>query len=1184
MKTTLRTLFFLTAGLMVMAAPLLAQSYTAFANLDVPKTPHSKRQPQGVLLKDYLKEVEAKYRVSIAYSTDILKDLRVNASVQEYVQKQAVLEHSLNKILKEYDISYRKSGEGFYILYPTKPKQVKDTPKATEPTSMRLESSVKHPDNIPAMVVVAGTVTDIQNGEGIPGVNILLKDTNLGTVSAADGSYRLELPDQGGVLVFSYIGYVTQEVLITNQNKLDIQLQENVNALSEVVVTALGIAREEKSLGYSIQNIDTKGINEARETNFVNSMQGKVAGVQITGASGNIGGSSRITIRGSNSVSGNNQPLFVVDGTPMDNSSSNSVDTQSGQGGRDYGNAAQDINPDDIASISVLKGPSAAALYGSRASNGVILITTKSGQGKQGLGITFNSSTTLDKVYMLPSYQNQYGGGFKQTFDTYNGDPVVNLSADESWGPKLDGQLVRQWDSFFPGENYGKFTPWVAHPDNVKNFYLTGKTFSNNIALVAGGEQANLRISYTNVDQKGTLPNSSMKRNTFSINSSAKLSPKLTASVKANYVNTYLHGRPVTGDYTGTGAMSVVSSFSTWFQRQVDLSAMRDYRAPDGSLRNWNLKGPDDLTGFYWNNPYFELYENYSDDTRQRIFGNISLAYEVTPHLTVTGFARTDFYDHRIQERTAEGHVNGSMYLSDNRKVQEYNYEFLAQYNRELGTDISFAMNVGANARREKYNQNYGRTNGGLNVPNFFNLQASVDRPDITDYYRARSVNSVYGSATVGFRDLLYLEGSLRNDWSSTLPINNNAYLYPAASSSVVFSELLSNWDFLSFGKLRASWAKVGNDTDPYRLGITYSPNTPFGSHQIFNVPDVLNNAVLKPEQTHSYEIGTDLRFFGSRLGFDATYYFVSTTDQILDLPVSSTTGYGYAIVNAGKITNRGFEVMLTGTPVKADNGFKWDVVLNWARNQNEVVFLADGQDNYQLATSYRNLSINARVGQSYGALIGTGFKLNDQGERLVDSYGYYMKETGKVLGNTLPDFTGGVSNSFSYKNLTVSALVDFRKGGKIYSVTNATGTYAGLLAVTAGNNDKGNLQRSPVSEGGGWRADGVLESGEPNTTYIDAQNYWKDIRNINEASVFDGSFIKLREVRVGYRVPKRWISKTPFQNLSLSLVGRNLAVFLRNTDLFDPETTLGSGNIQGIESAQLPSVRSLGFNLNVSF
>lgn len=1137
-------------------------------------------QPSQILLKDYLKELESKYKVSIAYKTELLENIKIDARLTNSGRNEAAIENKLDRILKNLNIQYRKSREGFYVLYQGNPKNA----EATEERAKDVFVKPEMPEQVKNEVFsISGTVLDAGNSQGIPGVNILLKGGNIGTTTGMDGSYKVELPAAEGTLVFSYIGYVTQEIAIGSQAVIDVKLAENVQALSEVIVTALGIAREEKSLGYSIQNIDTKGMSQARETNFVNSMQGKVAGVQITGASGNIGGSSRITIRGSNSVSGNNQPLFVVDGTPMDNSSPNSVDAQSGEGGRDYGNAAQDINPDDIESISVLKGPSAAALYGSRASNGVILITTKSGKGRQGLGVTFNSSTTLDKVYMLPRYQNEYGGGFKSTFDTYNGDPVVNFSADESWGPRLSGQMVRQWDSFFPGENFGKTTPWIAHPDNVKDFYETGKTFSNNIALTAGGDNASLRMSFTNVDQQGTLPNSRMKRNTLSINSSAKLTPKLTASVKANYVNTNVHGRPVVGDYS-SGAMSVVSSFSTWFQRQVDLKALRNYRASDGSLPNWNLNGPEDPKGFYWNNPYFELYENYSDDQRERVFGNVSLSYAITPELTVTGFARTDFYDHRISERMAEGHVNGSGYMEDNRKVKENNYEFLAQYNKTLFGHFSLAVNAGANARRESYFQNMGKTNGGLNVPNFFNLQASVDRPDITDYSRKRSVNSIYGSTTIGFKDIVYVDGSLRNDWSSTLPGNNNSYLYPALSTSLVFSELMQGMSFLSFGKVRASWARVGNDTDPYRLGITYTPNTPFGGNQIFNVPDVLNNSVLKPERTTNYEVGADLRFFRGRLGIDATYYHVATTDQILDLPISATTGYGFAIVNAGKITNQGVEMMLTGTPVKAESGLKWDVTVNYAHNKNKVVFLADGQANYQLAKSYRNLTINARVGESYGAIVGTGYKLNENGERLVDSRGYFIKETGKILGTVLPDFTGGIINAVSYKSFSFSGLVDFRKGGKIYSVTNATGTYSGLLEQTAGLNDKGNPQRDPVSEGGGYRADGVLESGEANTVYLESQDYWKDVRNINEASVFDGSFIKLREIRFGYTFPKKMFRKLPVQSLSLSLVGRNLAVLHRNTDLFDPETTLGSGNIQGIESAQLPSVRSFGFNLNVSF
>ena len=1030
-------------------------------------------------------------------------------------------------------------------------------------------------------IEVKGKVVSEEN-EPLPGVNVIIKGTSNGTVTDIDGTFSLSVPDENSILVFSFIGLVNLEVVVGNQSNIEVVMQEDSRQLSEVVVTALGIQREERSLGYSVQNINTNGIEEARETNFVNALQGKVAGVQIAGANGNIGGSSRILIRGASSVSGNNQPLFVVDGTPIDNSNFNSDDTQKANGGIDYGNAAQDINPDDIASVSILKGPSAAALYGSRAANGVILITTKSGKGTKGIGVSINSNTTFSKVSILPDYQDEYGGGYKQEFDIYNGEPIVATQADESWGPRLEGQLVRHWDSFYPDSpEYGKLRSWVPQPDNVKNFYETGVNLSNNVAVSAGGEKASVRLSYTNLDQQGVFPFSSMQRNSFSLSTDASITDKFTASARINYMKSSVKGRPVTGDYIGDGAQSVQSSFNTWFQRQLDLKRLKQTTTADGLQRLWNLSGPEDLSPFYWNNPYWELQNASNQDQRERIYGNVSLSYEITEHLKVTGWVRTDFYDDRREAWTPIGHVNISSYSEDVRKVSENNFEFLAQYSRDLfANSLSLNVNLGANKRIQEMYRNYGKTNGGLSVPDFYSLEASKDRPTIDDNFEERTVNSIYGSVNLGFRDIVYLDGSLRNDWSSTLPVDNNSYLYPSLSGSFVVSELLPVNGF--FAKVRAGWARVGNDTDPYRLYQIYEPFGSFGSIPLFTVPNTLNNAQLKPEITNSYEAGVETRFFGGRFGVDFTYYDNKATNQIIKLPVSGTSGNQFNIVNAGEVTNKGIELMLTIIPIELESGFTWEVMINAARNRNEIVSLADGQDNYQLAD--HRVTINARVGEPYGTIVGDGFATNENGERLVDSEGYYIREFGKVLGNAMADYTGGISNTFSYKGFTLSGLVDFQKGSDLFVGTRAVGVYAGLLEESVGLNDKGNPVRSPVSEGGGIRAEGVLENGEENTKYVEGVDFLKDVSGIDEYSMYDASFIKLRELRLGYVFPKKLYENLPVNSIALSLVGRNLALLYTKVPHVDPETTLGSGNIQGVENSQLPSTRSFGFNVNLKF
>lgn len=1033
---------------------------------------------------------------------------------------------------------------------------------------------------------VEGTITSAEDGMALPGVNVIVKGTSTGTVTNIEGKYSLNVPQDAEILLFTFIGLKEQEISINGRSVIDIEMAEDVSQLSEIVVTALGVEREERSLGYAVQKIDGEEFSQARETNLVNSLSGKVAGVQVTGASGNLGGSSRIILRGINSISGNNQPLFVIDGTPIDNSNFNSKLTQESAGGRDYGNAIQDINPDDIESMSILKGPSAAALYGSRASNGVILITTKKGRSRQGIGVELSSNVTFNSPYILPDYQNEYGGGYKQSFDEYEGEPIVNYAADESWGPRMDGQMVRQWYSWYPGDpDYGKLTPFLPHPNNIKDFYETGTTLSNGVSLSGGNEKALFRLSYTNTHQTGAIPNSKLKRDNLGFNGSTQLSEKLSVSTSINYTHNQVDGVPGTG--YGTDAGNVVTSFNQWFQRQIDMDKLSNYQTAEGLDRTWNIRSPTNLKALYWNNPYYVLNNSYATSDRERVFGNISMSYDITSDLKVTGWARTDFYTDRRDDRIASGSLQQDMYEESVRQVKENNFELLIQYNKDLQQGISLGANLGANRRENSYSRNMARTVGGLSVPNFFSTEASIDRPTVEDYFDSKRVNSIYGSVNVGFRDLVYLEGTLRNDWSSALPEDNNSYLYPSVTSSFVFSELFPTSSFLSFGKLRAGWAQVGNDTDPYRLLGVYKSENNYGANPAFSVPNSLNNSELKPETTTSYEVGLDLRFFQGRLGLDVTYYDNETTDQIVPLDVSATSGFSDAIVNAGLVTNKGWEVMLTGTPIETASGFTWDVTVNWAKNKNKVEELAEGQDNFLIGSW--GLSVNARVGEPYGTMVSPGYALTDDGQRIISSSGLYVQEQDKVVGNILPDWTGGIMNSFSFKGINLSALIDFRKGGDIYSVTSRYGLYSGLLSETVGNNDKGNPVRDPVDEGGGIRPEGVVNVGtaenpvyEPNTQYVEAQDYFGQ-STLREKYVFDGSFIKFRELRAGYTLPRSLFENIPIQSVSVAFVGRNLAVFMKNIPHVDPESALGSSNIQGFENGQLPSLRSLGFDISIT-
>ena len=1063
---------------------------------------------------------------------------------------------------------------------------------------------------------ISGTVTSAENGEALPGVNVVLKNTTIGTVTDIEGTYRLSVPEEGGTLTFSFIGLEGQEVEIGSQSVINMEMSEDAQQLSEVVVTGLGMEREEASLGYAVQEIDGEGLVKARETNLVNSLSGKVAGVQITGSS-NIGGSSRVLVRGANSIRGDNQPLFVVDGTPIDNSNFTTNTQAAAGGGYDYGNAAQDLNPDDIASITVLKGPAASAIYGSRGSNGVIEITTKKGSARKGVGISVNSGLSFQQVYVLPDYQNQYGAALildengERVLDA-DGYPIINHGLDGSWGAPLDGSVVtRHWDSYdeWDTENFGVARPMLPSPNNVEDFFRLGRTWNNNIALSGGNDLATFRLSYTNLSQQGTQENSNLERNTVNFSGSVNLTERLTAGVTANYINTDVKGRPG----TGYGDRNVMQMFNQWYQRQLDTDRLRNYVNPDGTQRTWNRKGPGNPAPNYFNNPFLDRYVNYQQDARNRIFGNMSLSYEFTDWLTVTGRAMTDRYTDRREERAAIGSVEEPFYEEVVREVSESNFDLIANVNTNISEDISFSGFVGGNIRLNNQYRNEARTQDGLNIPNFFNILNSGGNPRVDDYFEEKRVNSLFGSASFGYRDFLYLDVTARNDWSSTLPEGNNSYFYPSATGSFVFSELVSpNW--LSLGKVRVGWAQVGNDTDPYRLASTYIPIANYGSFANATVPNVLNNANLKPEITTAWEVGAQVGFFNNRLNLDATYYDSETRDQIFAVDVSGATGYSSRVVNAGRVTNRGVELMLNITPIQLNNSFQWDVSVNWARNINQVAELTEDTKTIRLASLF-GVYVEAKEGETYGAITGPTVAVDrNTGKYIVDANGRYVEEPNQgVVGSVLADWTGGLSNTFSFKGFRLSALIDMQQGGSLYSLSHMWGRYSGVLAETAGNNTLGNPLRDPVvvdndgnasPNSGGVILDAVVQSvdsdnnpvvdedgypvsdGTVNTTAISANRWGGDHYSRGRASqnVFDASFVKLREVQFGYSLPGSLIEGTPFTNVTISLVGRNLAILHKNIPHVDPEGAVSSSNIQGFEGGQLPTERSFGVNVNLKF
>jgi TonB-linked SusC/RagA family outer membrane protein len=1016
----------------------------------------------------------------------------------------------------------------------------------------------------------------------------VLKGSSIGTATDAEGNFVLTLPDATGVLSFSFIGFATQEISVENQSVINITLLQDVTSLTEVVVTALGITREEKSLGYATQQVEGENLTYTKEQNVLGALAGKIAGVQVVGSSGaSMGGTQKIKIRGVNSINGTDQPLIVVDGTPISNA--NFAENF----GADYGNLAQDVNAEDIESVNVLKGPAASALYGIRGQYGVIMITTKKGtKGSNKVKIELNSAFSVERVGNIMPYQNVYGGGYSQTFDTLpNGDPYVNLGADESWGPKMDGTPVRQFYSFYPQDpDYEKLTPFLPQPDNIRDYFELGSNLNNGITVSGGGASTNYRISFNDTRIEGTDPNTWLRRNNFGLSLGADLSKKLNFTTNINYARNRGQ-RPSQGSEVGSRYVG------QWFQRNVDMNRLKDYKYEDGSILHWNLDTEDieDPGAFepvpaYWNNPFFNAYENTNNDSRDRIFGDIGLTYEVISQLTLSGHIRSDMYTQNIEERTAFGGTGTPSYSVGKYQGKEMNYEFLANYEREWG-DFSLNTNLGANLYDFNYTSLYQATAGGLSTPNFYNIEASIDRPTTTSTLRRKQIRSAYALVSMGFRDTYFIDASIRNDVSSALPDKNNSYWYPSVSGSFVFSELV-NWGPLSLGKLRASYAQAGSDLDPYLISPSYEIEDSYGGTVNLAVPNVLVNPDIKPSFAHSYEAGIDLRFFNGRLGFDLTYYEQKNKDQIIPLTVSGTSGYSSVYINAGLIENKGIEITLSAVPLKAKD-FSWNTSFNYNRNRNMVVELhpeLDVYPHYSNRYAQVNAFLNSYEGKSFGRFIGTAYQRDEASGKILlgtNNLPLYTDAT-HDFGTVLPDFTGGFQNVFHYKNFNLSAMIDFQSGGQFFSRSKSLALRTGLDPATVAINDKGVQVREPVAEGGGIRVDGISQAtGEDVTAYIDPAVYYGTVaRRIYETNLYDASYIKLREVRLGYTFTRSTLGTLPFESISLAFILRNPAMLWQKApEGLDPsELSSGSQAISWYETGQLNTVRSYGLNLNITF
>ncbi len=1050
---------------------------------------------------------------------------------------------------------------------------------------------------------VSGTVIDKSSGELLPGVSIVEKGTNNGTTTGTTGSYTINVSNDSAILVYSYVGYEPQNIPVAGRTNIDLSLSLTTQQLNEFVVTALGVQRESKDLGYAIQRLDTKEISEVKAPNFVDNFAGKVAGVTVTQGVTGIGSTSKITIRGEASFT-NNNPLFVVDGTPINNNSIVNFTNDAAAGFQevDFGNGAMEVNADDIASVTVLKGPSAAALYGTRAANGVIIITTKDGSKAKGIGVSFNSSTFVERPFQLPKFQNSFGQGNSGQFEYVNGlGGGINDNISYSWGPALDqgtliaqfnspvrlsdGTVVRGGDLAVHGGAPIEPTPFISHPDNLKDFYNTGVTTINNIALSSNFDKGAYRLSFTDLRNESIIPGVNLERKNLASRVAFNPAEKFEVSTSINYVNSQSDNRPS----NGYGSENINYSLVAWGPRSLDIVSMEDY---------WQ-SGLEGLEQYsfnytYFDNPYFILLENRNSFNRDRLFGNVLASYDFTDKLSLLVRSGMDYSNELREFRRAysTNRFQNGAYAEHSVFYRENNTDLLLTYTEKLG-DISAEFSVGGN-RMNRKTATVQTQALSLAQPGIYNLSNAASPLEIFEFESTKRINSLYGIAKLGYKNFLYLDITGRTDWSSALatPIanDNTSFFYPSFSASYIVSNTFSLPTAISFAKVRASWAQVGNDTDPYQTSTAFVSQTPYNAQPTFSAQNIIANANLLPEQTTSKEIGADIRFFDDKLRFDVTYYNALTENQIISLPVAISSGYDQQVVNGGAVRSKGIEIITAATPVKTTN-FEWNTQLNFSRNVSTVEELPDEAGRITLAYSRVYDNVNQTVwfqveeGGRIGDIYGTGYSKNENGDFIINGSGNYIVDnTLKKLGNVNPDFILGFNNNFSYKNWSASFLFDWRQGGILVSRTQALAGVAGQLKETEDRPEAGII------------AEGVVNVGtdeapiyEANTTAISAESYYRQYydRNHEENNVYDATYLKLRQFSIGYtfRSDKATGLIQKDRELSIALIGRNIFA-VSKIPHFDPEQLAVQGQkfVSGVEDMSYPTTRSIGVKIGYNF
>ena len=1019
-------------------------------------------------------------------------------------------------------------------------------------------------------------VTGIVNDEFGPviGASVVEKGTSNGVVTDLDGKFSLNVKP-GATLIISFVGYKQQEVKAGN-TPLNIVLEEDSKMLSEVVVTALGIKRERKALGYGVAEVQGEALTKAKETNVINSMAGRVPGLVVTQTAGGASGSSRVILRGSTEMTGNNQPLYVIDGVPLDNTNFGSAGTY---GGFDLGDGISSVNPDDIESMSVLKGPAASALYGSRASHGVILITTKKAN-KDKVSVEYNGTLTFDtQLAKWDDVQQVYGMGANGTY------PINAVSnTNMSWGAKADGtNMLKYFD--------GVERPYLIVPDNTSQFFRTGFTATNSAIIGVNNGKTGIRFTYTDMRNKDIVPKTHMSRDIFNLRANTSAG-KFDLDFSVNYTREDVKNRPALGDSKSNIGKNLMTLATTY-----DQAWLKSYQDASGEYANWNGMDPYNV------NPYWDVYKNSNSSKKDQFRFNGKVVWNITQHLKVQGTAGAElnwftFEDYKAP--TTPGYESG--YLQNNNfRNRMYNFELLALYNNSWG-NFDFNATLGGNLYKVN-NQTIVTTAKDMKIRDVVALM-SFNEVSVEPYSYRKQINSIYGAVNLGWKHMLYFDATLRGDQSSTLPISNNMYIYPSFSGSFVFSELLKLGDKLPYGKVRMSWAQVGSDTDPYQLGLVYTKSKfAYPGYTIGYISNgTIPNKDLKPTKTNSFEMGLELKFLKNRIGLDFTYYSQLSKNQIMGMASSSTSGYGYRLINAGEIENKGVEIALNTRPIQTKD-FSWDLNFNFSKNSNKVKKLVDDMDMFELEkATWLDVQVAAKVGENFGSIVGPDFQRNENGDILIDpSTGLPMYDkSNHVLGNASWDWTGGVYTNFSYKNISLSAVFDVKVGADLYSMSARAAHETGKsMATLEGREAWYKSEEARQAAGyakdspdwiptGGFIAPGVIDNGDgtyrENDIIINPEKYWMNVcRNAPSMFIYDNSYVKCREITLSYTLPKTWL-KNVIDGLTVSFVARNPFIVWKNIPNIDPDSNYNNTTGMGMEYGSLPSRKSYGFNINVKF